>query len=161
MRIEQSAINICQVQELKIGQRTSTISISLYQNAIEKVTGFLTNSNLDTETGLSLPTNWSLNPPPPVVVGFAGLLRMHDTLTLHKDFSKLDDNTDPNWERIDQLPLAEFRKASKNLTFWLNRVKTPRVAIVDEWIRMKNNERFHLRSLGLVNDMFPSMCNQN
>jgi hypothetical protein len=108
-------------------------------NQDEEVVGYLTNTNLSEESGITLSTNWSLDPKPEPV-----------------DFYKLRNNTDPNWE-LTTLPFSEFRKATKNVDFFLPRVKRPEVPRLDEWVRLRNGENFTLQSLGFCSDIFPQL----
>ena len=92
-------VALLQVRDLKLGRRTSTVQVSLFQaeSENEEVMGYLTNTNLEEESGLSLPTNWSLQPTPTIV-----------------DLVRLQNDQDPNWRRITS-PFAEFRKATQNV----------------------------------------------
>src|SRR5256885_1115981 len=65
------------VKDVKLGRQTSVIHIALTQANQEEVVGYLTNSNIDTEVGFSLDTEYNLHPPPVPV-----------------DLSKLRDDTD-------------------------------------------------------------------
>ena len=103
--------------------------------------GYLTNTDIASEDGLCLATNWTLYPPKPPPV----------------DLSKLRDNADPNWQLISRLPFANFRKATNNVDVFLPRAKPPNSALIDQIIRLKNGERFRHESLGLVNDIFPQL----
>lgn len=130
------------MRDLKLGRRTSTIQVALFQDSnTEEVVGYLTNTDLGSESGLSLNTSWSMYPPGPPPV----------------DLTKLPGDSDTNWRLVTRLPFADFRKATKNVDIFLPRVKPPKVAIVDEILRLKNGERFHLESLGFVNDTFPQL----
>ena len=97
----------------------------------------MTNTDLASESGLSLATNWTLYPPSPPPA----------------DLAKLRSDSDPHWRLLTSLPFANFRKATNNVDIFLPRIKPPKVALLDEIIRLKNGERFHLESLGLVNDV--------
>ncbi|KAI9826524.1 MAG: hypothetical protein M1826_006625 [Phylliscum demangeonii] len=50
------------VRHVKIGRQISTIQITLWQDNREEVTGYLTNSNMHTESGLSFPTAYTFDP---------------------------------------------------------------------------------------------------
>ena len=128
------------IVDKKLGRRTSSIQVTLIQSDVEKVVGFVTHTNLSSESGISLATHWSLHPSP-----------------LPMDTAKLADDSDPNWQLATDLPFPEFRKATRNVDIYRPRVKSSRSAIVDEWIRMKNKEPFSFESLGFVNDMFPQL----
>ena len=129
------------VIDTKLGRQTSTIHVTLKQdNSREEVVGYITFSNLNTESGLSLPTKWSLHPPPP-----------------SSDITKFSNNNDPNWELHTGTPYAEFRKATARAQFVLPRSGQPEYSIADEWIRFSNGERFTTESLGYVVDMSPQI----
>ena len=113
----------------------------MQDSSVEEVVGYVTNTNLSSESGVSLATNWSLHPPPPPV-----------------DLANLRSNTDTNWGLIKSYPFQNFRKATKNVDIFIPRTSnTPGVAIVDEYLQMKNKEPFRLESLGFAGDMFPQM----
>ncbi|KAI9762178.1 MAG: hypothetical protein M1840_001449 [Geoglossum simile] len=126
------------VKDLKLGRQTSVIHITLIQNDQEEVTGTLTNSNINAESGLSLDTEYSLHPPPVPV-----------------DLSKLRGDTDPNWELLDTIARPGFRKVFTKATTWLPRQGQHHHSLADEWIAFSNGERFTNESLGFVCDIWP------
>ena len=73
------------------------------------------------------------------------------------DLNKLRSNEDRNWRFQGQMPFVEFRKVTGNIDFFFPRTATPNTGMVDEWMRLKNGERFTSTSLGLVADMFPQL----
>jgi hypothetical protein len=99
--------------------------------------GYITQSNMHTLSGISLPTSWSLIPSP-----------------YPADISRLKDDSDPHWKLQAEMPFAAFRKASVNVDFYLPRKGQLEKSITDEWIRFSNGERFTMESLGYVADMF-------
>jgi hypothetical protein len=125
---------------VKTGQRTSTIHVTLRQGDREEVVGYLTNSNIETEKGLSLPVDYQLHPPP-----------------VPADIGKLRDNTDPGWALQEQMGLASFRKASAKLKFYYPRHGQLHPSLADEWIRFESGEKFTNESLGFVADMWPQV----
>ena len=131
------------VYDTKLGRKTSTVRVTLTQGASadEEVVGYITNSNLGTESGLTLPTAWSLAPPPYPVA----------------DLARLAVDEDEHWKLEKQLSFATFRKASKHLDFYFPRKGQLAKDIIDEWIRFSNGERFTNHSLGFVADMWPQM----
>ena len=137
------------IQNVKLGRRTSTVHIVLTQAPSQSgdgsatpttcVVGYLTQSNMFTETGISLPTNWKLAPPP---------LPLRSTAALRH-------GEDPNWE-LQIKPFPKFRKASQHVSTYLPREKRSAEAGVDEWICFPNpHEKFTQESLGYVADTFP------
>ncbi|KAI4285922.1 MAG: hypothetical protein L6R38_000287 [Xanthoria sp. 2 TBL-2021] len=129
------------IRDVKLGRRTSTVHVSLTQHEDKEpsVVGYLTQSNLQTEEGISLPTGWSLHPPP---------------LPLLSTTALKDDN-DPNWQRAHRL--STFRKAAARTKWYLPRHGQLAPAMADEWICLADGGRFTQRSLGFVVDQFPQI----
>ncbi|KAI9868600.1 MAG: hypothetical protein M1813_004450 [Trichoglossum hirsutum] len=123
------------VKDVKLGRQTSVIHITLVQDDHEEVVGYLTNSNIDKEVGISLDTEYSLHPPP-----------------VSADLSKLRDDTDPNWFRLRKMPDAEFRRAHMKVTTWLPKQGQHHQSIGDEWVSFSTGERFTNQSLGFVRE---------
>ena len=136
------------VRDVKLGRRTSTVHVSLTQgpdaSAEPSVVGYLTQSNLDTEEGISLPTQWSLHPPP---------LPLKSTTRALREGKGGDDN----W--ILSPPLhPKFRKAAQRVQFYVPRKGQLAPAMADEWICLRGEgERFTQESLGFVVDQFPQV----
>jgi hypothetical protein len=141
------------VQDTKIGRKTSVIHVSLSQptdhaaqppymasDAREEVVGYITNSNIATESGISLLTGFSLWPPPPPPPA---------------DFARLRDGVDENWARLPPNPFAKFRKASTKVITYVPRKGQAQPSLSDEWVCFKNGERFTSTSLGFVSDTWP------
>ena len=131
------------VYDTKVGRQTSTVGVTLTQgpSASEEVVGYITNSNIDTESGLTLPTEWSLTPPAYPVA----------------DLARLAADEDEHWKLEKQFPFAAFRKASQNLHFYFPRKGQSANGIIDEWIRFSNGERFTNQALGFIADMWPQL----
>ncbi|KAL8674678.1 MAG: hypothetical protein Q9168_000910 [Polycauliona sp. 1 TL-2023] len=129
------------IRDVKLGRRTSTVQMALTQdNEIEpRVVGYLTQSNLHTEQGISLDTAWSLHPPP---------LPLVSTNALKED-------NDPNWQRAHRP--SSFRKAAARTTWYLPRHGQLGPAMADEWICLADGGRFTQTSLGFVVDQFPQI----
>lgn len=129
------------VKDVKLGRQTSVIHITLSQGTSrEEVVGYITQSNLELESGISLPTNWTLLPAPCPV-------KVH----------RLNDDSDQLWKRYDMIPFLKFRKASARVQFHLPRNGQVDNSIIDEWIRLSSGERFTMNSLGYVADVFPQL----
>ncbi|MCJ1463376.1 hypothetical protein MMC07_001983 [Pseudocyphellaria aurata] len=124
------------VRDVRLGGQTSTIQITLCQRGREESVCYITNSNLDAERGLTLSTDWVLQPP-----------------TLKVDLIKLRNDEDENWTAYRSL--SKFRLASNHLQFYLPRQGQAMSGLVDEWVCFRNGERFHNESLGLLCDMWP------
>ncbi len=114
--------------------------VTLKQQDRSEVVGYITNSNLHTESGLTLPTKWALHPAPYPV-----------------DISRLKSDTEPNWALQKNMPFAPFRKASQNVQFYFPRQGQVLKSIADEWLCFSNGERFTTESLGYVCDMWPQV----
>lgn len=126
------------VEDVKLGRQTSTIQITLTQRGREESLCYITNSNLNTERGLTLSTDWELHPPPPKI-----------------DFNKLQKDEDENWTAFRSL--SKFRYASNLVQFYLPRQGQIMRGLVDEWVSFRSGERFHNESLGLLCDMWPTV----
>ncbi|CAL8576990.1 hypothetical protein XPA_002848 [Xanthoria parietina] len=136
------------VRDLKLGRRTSTIHLALTQpdndnddGQAPSVLGYLTQSNLGTEQGISLQTGWSLHPPP---------LPLLSSTT-----AALKSDRDPNWTRARRL--STFRKAAARTECYLPRHGQLAPAMADEWIRLADGGRFTQTALGFVVDQFPQI----
>ncbi|KAI9848711.1 MAG: hypothetical protein M1837_006798 [Sclerophora amabilis] len=140
LRRTQAGPAIFTVQDIKLGQQTSTIHVSLKQDDREEVVGYITNANLQTESGVSLQTRFSLDPLPAPV-----------------DVSKLRQDADAHWELQTRMPFPEFRKAATKVTFFFPRDGHPHRSMNDEWITFQNGERFTNESIGYAADMWPQL----
>lgn len=135
------------VAACKIGRTTSVVHISVAQGDDDNtknapfVVGYLTQANLASESGVSLPTNFALTPPPiSRGGGSAAALRA---------------NTDPHWV-LQPPPRDAWRHALRQVHIYIPRAKVPvAAATVDEWICLVSGERFTQESLGFVCDTFP------
>lgn len=126
------------VRDVKLGQQTSTIQIILTQRGREEAVCLVTNSNLHTETGLTLSTEWELQPPTPKV-----------------NLIKLQKDEDENWTAFRSF--SKFRHASNHVQFYLPRQRQAMRGLVDEWVCFRSGERFHNEGLGLLCDMWPKV----
>ncbi|KAI2626174.1 thioesterase-like superfamily-domain-containing protein [Xylaria nigripes] len=131
------------VKDIKLGRQTSTVHITLIQDGREKVVAYLTNGNMNTETGLTLRTDWSLTPPPPPQPA---------------DFAKLAaDEEDANWVLYKNLPNAKVRKVTNRVYMYHPRVGQERPSIIDQWVRLKSGEKLTMESIGFVADVWPQI----
>jgi len=128
------------VKDVKLGRQTSVVHVTLLQDGREEVVGYITNSNIATEEGVSFSTAWKLQPAP-----------------LPADLSKFDSDTDANWGERKQWPFADFRKATLNVRSWFPRAGQPASGVIDEWLALKNGENWTNESLGSVVDTFPQI----
>lgn len=128
------------VKDVKLGRQTSVVHVTLLQDDREEVVGYITNSNIATEEGVSFSTAWKLQPAPPPA-----------------DLSKFDSDEDAHWGERKQWPFADFRKATLNVRSWFPRAGQPAAGLVDEWLSLKNGENWTNESLGSVVDTFPQV----
>ncbi|KAI1456380.1 thioesterase-like superfamily-domain-containing protein [Annulohypoxylon moriforme] len=131
------------VRDIKLGRQTSTIHVTLSQDGREEVVGYLTHSNIDAETGLSLKTLWSLEPPPPPPPANPSAL--------------LTGGKDPNWIEHTDKPFPKFRKISHRVRTLLPLKGQVMPGLIDEWLRLDSGENFTNESIGLVCDHFPTV----
>jgi hypothetical protein len=125
------------VKDAKLGRQTSIIHVTLKQGGRDEVVGYITNSNMDKESGVSFSTDWKLHPPPAPV-----------------DLALLKEDKDKNWARKEHLPFAFFRKATQKTQFHYPRAGQQKKSAGDEWIRMNTGEKWTNTSLGYVADIW-------
>ncbi|KAK4560956.1 hypothetical protein LTR86_004911 [Recurvomyces mirabilis] len=129
------------VKDIKLGRQTSVVHITLSQGDREEVVGYITNSNLDTETGITAPTGWVINPPPP-----------------RADVAKFDSDTDEIWGERKLWPFSDFRLASERIRSWFPRKGQHSKAIVDQWLSFREpDDRWTNDTLGFLVDVFPQI----
>lgn len=126
------------VVDKKLGRQASVIHITLSQGSREEVVGYITHSNMHAESGVSFSTGYALDPPPVSV-----------------DLARLARDDDENWVQEPSMPFAGFRKASSKTRFYFPRRGQTVMRMADEWIRLRNGERWTRATLGYVADMFP------
>ncbi|KAM5356822.1 hypothetical protein ACJ41O_003468 [Fusarium nematophilum] len=139
------------VEEAKTGRGMSVVHISLYQGGLtsqspwisekskKRTVAYITNTLLSAEKGITLPTGFDIDNPPPLA-----------------DLAKLSTGQDPNWERLQmgimlQVPMLH------NFEFFTPRRSPHRPASHDLWMRMSNGERFTPASLGYIADAGPAL----
>ncbi|KAI1504528.1 thioesterase-like superfamily-domain-containing protein [Biscogniauxia marginata] len=131
------------VRDVKLGRQTSTIHVTLTQNGREEVVAYITNANLDTESGVSLETGWSLQPPPP---------------PRPADFARLGaEGSNEHWAELKNRPFSKFRAAMNHVRMFLPRGGRTRPNLVEEWVRLESGERFTNESIGFVSDAWPQL----
>ncbi|KAI4258339.1 MAG: hypothetical protein LQ352_001277 [Teloschistes flavicans] len=133
-------------RDMKLGRRTSTVHVALTQgddkNAEPCVVGYLTQSNLQTETGVSLSTNWQLHPPP---------VSLTSTTALRGGKGR-----EENWvHSVGEH--ASFRKASQKTKWWVPRQGQRGPGMADEWLCWADGGKFTQSALGVVVDQFPQL----
>ncbi|KAK5110844.1 hypothetical protein LTR62_005555 [Meristemomyces frigidus] len=129
------------VKDVKIGRQTSVVHVTLSQGDREEVVGYITNTNLDTEAGYSVPTDWVMHPEAPPV-----------------DISKLDSDTDKVWGERKLWPFSDFRVATQRIRAWFPRKGQHSKALVDQWLALREpDDRWTNDKLGYVVDTFPQI----
>lgn len=156
LRRTQTGPALFRVEDTKLGRQTSIIHVTLSQpksnnakppftapDLREEVVGYITNSNIAAETGVTFDTGYELSPPAPSV-----------------DLSLLRQDKDKNWARQGVMPFASFRKASQKVQFHFPRRGQVLRSIGDEWLCFSNGEKFTNESLGYLADTFPMPVEQ-
>ena len=95
---------------------------------------------MSSESGITLPTKWSLFPPPAPA-----------------KLALLASDRDPSWQLRTYSPHPQFRKATSRVQCTFPRGGQAENSIVDEWMRFESGEKFTNQSLGFVVDMFPQI----
>ncbi|KAI1614144.1 alpha,alpha-trehalose-phosphate synthase [Exophiala viscosa] len=142
------------VKDIKLGSRISNLHIVLSQRQShndkfqDEAEGYITMSNIATESGLSLDTNYQLYPPP-----------------LPVDLRQLSEGHDKNYAIRANDPFPQFRRAAQNIQmFLIRREQRPEnhpKSINDQWVRFTPNRvpngRWTNDALGFLVDMFPQI----
>lgn len=140
LRRTQAGPAVFKVEDVKLGRQTSIVHVHMSQEGREEVIAYATNSNMDTEEGVSFDTQYELLPPPPPV-----------------DLAKLERNEDPNWKLQDKMPFSNFRRASQKVKWHFPRKGQALANLADEWLCFADGTNFTNTSVGLVADMFPQI----
>ncbi|KAL8695463.1 MAG: hypothetical protein Q9218_000041 [Villophora microphyllina] len=132
------------IRDMKLGRRTSTVHVALTQgddkNMEPCVVGYLTQSNLQTETGISLPTSWQLHPPPVPLTSTRALL----------------EGKEENWvHSVGEH--ASCRKASQKTKWWVPRYGQRGPGMADELLCWADGGKFTQSALGVIVDQFPQV----
>ncbi|EDU41805.1 thioesterase family protein [Pyrenophora tritici-repentis] len=128
------------VEDVKLGRQTSIVHVSMEQDGRQEIIAYVTNSNMDVETGFTFDTQYKPSPPIPSV-----------------DLAKLEKNEDPTWALYPKMPFAKFRKATSKVKFHFPRNGQVARSTADEWICFSDGSNFTDSSIGFVSDMFPQM----
>lgn len=110
----------------------------LQQHGRDEVVAYVTMTNLRGEDGPTFPTAWELLPRPADV-----------------DLLALQAGKDGHWVEQRAMPFPEFRKASNQVRFFFPRGGQRVKSVVEQWVKLRNGERFVDGTLGYVCDMFP------
>ncbi|KAK4239548.1 thioesterase-like superfamily-domain-containing protein [Achaetomium macrosporum] len=144
------------IEDVKLGRQLSTLHVTLYQHALlpeapwitagstrKEVAAYLTMTDLRKESGISLPTSFSLQHPvaaPP-----------------RPDFAALREDRDAHWSRY-QFPRGSslgYSRCLQNTIYYDPRGGQPTRTVIDKWVRLASGERFTAASLAFVSDCWP------
>lgn len=140
LRRTQAGPALFKIQDVKLGRQASVVHVHMSQDGREEVVAYMTNSNIDTESGFSLDTEYKLTPPRPPV-----------------DFAKLKQDKDEHWSEWTGMPFPKFRKAATKVKWHLPRKGQPIKGVADEWLTFADGSKFTNSSIGFVADMFPQI----
>ncbi|KAF2832038.1 hypothetical protein CC86DRAFT_312760 [Ophiobolus disseminans] len=135
---------IFKVEDVKLGRQTSIVHVTMEQEGRKEIIAYVTNSNVDNESGFSYDTEYNLSPP-----------------VLPVDLAKLEQDTDQNWKRLGEMPFAKFRKATARVKFHFPRNGQELKCGADEWICFSDGTNFNNTSIGFVADMFPQVIERH
>ena len=138
LRRTQAGNALFTVKDTKLGRQTSVIHVTLSQDGREEVVGYITQSNMIAETGVTFKTSYVPHPAP-----------------LPVDLARLEKDEDEHWARQPEMPFASFRRATLKTHFHFPRNGQRENSMADEWIRLANGEKWTNSSLGYVCDMWP------
>ncbi|KAJ5628262.1 hypothetical protein N7490_010490 [Penicillium lividum] len=149
-----------EVEDIKLGARTSTIHIKLLQPSEKqpdkletKVAGYITVSPPDAEVGISVPTGWKAHPEP--APGSLPDGRVN--------FAALAQGKDGAWVKTEP-PYSEFRRAATQLELYgpgkgETQQKRSGVMVIDQWARFRpcgdQEGRWTDAAVVYLLDMFP------
>lgn len=144
------------VKDVKLGSRISNLHLTLAQEdersgqMVDEVEGYITVSNMASESGPSFTTGYKILPEP-----------------LPVSLPALSKNKDTNYVRRGRDVFADFRRAGQHITMHL--IRPPQrpssfpKAMIDQWILFKprgGKGRFTNDLLGFVVDIFPQIIEQ-
>ncbi|KAH6623881.1 thioesterase-like superfamily-domain-containing protein [Chaetomium tenue] len=144
------------IEDVKLGRQLSTLHVTLYQHALlptapwitqgstrKEIAGYLTMTNLKKESGISLPTGFTLQHSAPALP--------------RPDFAALKENRDANWIRYEfpgGSPLS-YARCLRNCIYYDPRGGRTTKSVLDKWVRLASGENFTAASLGYVADCWP------
>lgn len=152
---------VLEVQDTKLGARTSTIHVALLQpsekgkkkgdeeNLEVKVAGYITVSPATAEVGVSAPSNWTLQPEPIPGSGPNGRVNLA---------ALRETGRDGKWVRL-VAPFPKFRRASQQVELYGPDPALGKPPVLDQWTRFRpggNTEaRWTNEAVAFLVDMFP------
>ncbi|KAK2616060.1 hypothetical protein N8I77_002771 [Diaporthe amygdali] len=128
------------VAVLKTGGATSTLQLQLSQKGRLKVIALATSTNFDKSLGPTVPTDWTLSPPPKPKPDF-------DRILAHKP--------EENW--IPAILDGEIIPITRSIVGLLPRAGHLVNGICDFWNIYTDNERMDATDIALMTDIIPSM----
>ncbi|KAJ9160711.1 Thioesterase family protein [Coniochaeta hoffmannii] len=147
------------VEEVKLGRTLSVLHVTLYQRGLlshspwitpgtsrKEIVAYVTNGNIASEQGVSVPTSFlPLTPPTSPVV----------------NLSLLPAGKDPVWHRMP-LPEGPFGKirSLENMEYFVPRAGQPQPDRIDLWMRLASGGRFTNAALAYVVDAWPYIIEQ-
>lgn len=143
------------VVEARVGRGTSVLHIGLHQHGLlpeapfitadsqPQVVAYITQGNLDVESGVTLPTQWTLEHAPPKA-----------------DLNQLSSGNEPNWERTRAF-LMTRKSAINHLELYSRRRGHVLPTTHDFWICFANGDRFNQDSLGFIVDASPPLLTES
>ncbi|RHZ71051.1 hypothetical protein CDV55_108499 [Aspergillus turcosus] len=152
---------VLEVQDTKLGARTSTIHVALLQpsekgkkkgdeeNLEVKVAGYITVSPATAEVGVSAPSNWTVQPEPIPGSGPNGRVNLA---------ALRETGRDGQWVRL-VAPFPKFRRASQQVELYGPDPALGKPPVLDQWTRFRpggNTEaRWTNEAVAFLVDMFP------
>lgn len=128
------------VKALKTGAVASTFQVELRQKAEIKAVALVTSTNFDRHLGPTVPTGWTLLPPPPPKPDFERVLQ-------HQP--------DPNW--VPATYSGEVIPFTGRILVLDPREGFPVDGICDAWNGFEGDERIDSTTLAFMTDLIPSM----
>ncbi|KAL6719968.1 hypothetical protein ACLMJK_001889 [Lecanora helva] len=129
----------CQVdiKDIKIGLKRSTIQFALRRNSIDHVVGYASNIDMEAEQGLSYPTSFKLQYPPPKA-----------------KFENLLNDCDPHWASL-RIPWSpnSYLKAGTQLCWFTPAKGSDNPSVIDIWFTpLSPDETFTTEMVGSIAD---------
>ncbi|KAJ5902358.1 hypothetical protein N7495_002886 [Penicillium taxi] len=156
---------ILEVEDLKLGTRTSTIQAKLFQPSEKdpgrlelKLTGFITVSPPSAEVGISASTGWKPYPATPLGSLADGRVNLSSLAQIGRDGAWIKLNT----------PFPEFRRAGTQVELYgpskrFTHLEQTESMVVDQWSRFRpggdKSARWTDAAVVYLTDMFPMAMN--
>lgn len=144
-------------EDVKLGMNLSTLHATLYQRALlpeapwitagstrKEVAVYLTMTDLRKQSGISLPTAFSLQ-------------SQTEAAPPRPDLAALREDCDKHWTRLE-LPADDplnYARCLRNCVYYDPRGGQPASLVIYKWVRLASGENFTVSSLGYVVDCWP------